>query len=469
MKLKKKVVALMLVFALVVSFAGCGGKDAEVDSGTIEAPTDGFSWDMASGEKITVMFNQHPYAESIITKISEFEELTGIKVEHSLTPEENYFDKLTIALSSQSGEPDLFMTGVYQLWEYAPAGYVQDLDEFLNNPDFVDPAYNVDDFYEGIIGGLRWDMVAGHKVGNGPLWALPLGFESNVLAYNKKLFDEKGYDVPETMEELLAVCEEIGSFDGESTYPLAIRGARNWGTIHPGYMTTYSNYGAVDFTIEDGRLVSQVNSPEAVAMTEMWVDLIKAGGAPGWSSYTWYQAGADFGAGQAAMLFDATCNGYFQNPEGASKEAGNLAWCPPPLPEGKSEINANLWTWSMGINANSKHKTAAWLFLQYFTSPEYQKYSILEGNCVDPPRKSVFEDPEVQAMIGSNTGYLETFELSVPGTTIQFTPQPHFFQTTTEWAATLQDIVAGKYDSVQEGMDALKEKMDEIVKDVPVE
>lgn len=93
----------------------------------------------------------------------------------------------------------------------------------------------------------------------------------------------------------------------------------------------------------------------------------------------------------------------------------------------------------------------------------------MEGNAVDPPRKSVFESPEVQAVLARNTGYVDTFNATVPGTTIQFTPQPHFFQTTTEWAATLQDIVAGKYSSVQDAMDQLKTKMDKIVEDVEAE
>ncbi len=463
-------VSVLIVLVLSFNMMGCSKPADEADSSGDAAPAvEGFSWDMASGSTIKVMFNQHPYAEAIIKKIPEFTEETGIEVEYSLTPEENYFDKLTIALNSRSGDPDLFMTGAYQIWEYAPAGYTANLDQFLDDPNMVDSGYNVGDFYEGIIGGLRWNLKAGHKIGSGPLWALPLGFESNVLAYNKRVFDEKGLKPPTTMEELFDVCEQLKEFEGPGTYPLAIRGARNWGTIHPGYMTTYSNYGAVDFTIEDGKLISQVNSPEAVSMTEMWVDLIEVGGAPSWSSYTWYQAGADFGAGKAAMLFDATCNGYFQNPEGASEEAGNLAWVAPPLPEGKSEINSNLWTWSMAINEASKNKTAAWLFLQYFTSADYQKWSITEGNCVDPPRKSVFESQEVQDVLARNTGYIEAFNATVPGTTIQFTPQPHFFQTTTEWAATLQDIVAGKYDSVQDGMDQLKDKMDQIVEDVEAE
>lgn len=476
MKSRKLTLVLVVLFVCCVgsSLMANGQQDAadsanSVDSVKTEAAKTGFSWDMAEGESIKILFNQHPYAESIIKKIPEFEAATGIKVTYAITPEENYFDKVTTSLNSRSGDPDLFMSGAYQIWEYAVPGYVQELDEFLNDPNLVSPDYDFEDFYPGVISSLKWDLVPGHKVGSGKLWALPLGFETNSLAYNKRIFDERGLEPPKTMEELEILCEKLQEFDGPGTYALALRGSRGWGTIHAGYMTTYSNYGAVDFEIEDGKLVSKVNSPEAVKMTEDWVNLIKKGGSPTWASYTWYQAGADLGAGKAAMLFDADCNGYFQNPQGASQEAGNIAWVHAPLPEGKTEVNANLWTWAMAINKASKHKTASWLFLQYFTSKDFNQWASTVGKTVDPARKSVFESAEFANVLSKSTGYAQAFEDSVAGTTIQFTPQPHFFETTTEWAATLQDIVSGKYPSVQAGLDQLKKKVDRIVSDIEVE
>ena len=42
----------------------------------------------------------------------KFKELTGIDVKYELTPEENYFDKVTTQLSAGTGVPDVFMTGV---------------------------------------------------------------------------------------------------------------------------------------------------------------------------------------------------------------------------------------------------------------------------------------------------------------------------------------------------------------------
>lgn len=476
----QKIITLTLAIAMILSLAACGGSTATTAApaatttaaaaggGETSAAAAGFDWKQQDGSKLRVMFNQHPYAEAIIQKIPDFTALTGIEVEYSLTPEENYFDKVTTALNSKSGDPDIFMTGAYQVWEYAPAGYVEDLSTYINDAGKTSPDYDFADFYPGIVGSLQWDLVAGHKTGSGPQWALPLGFEMYSLAYNKTVFADLGLTPPKTMAELKALLPKLKEFNGPGSYALAIRGSRNWATIHPGYMTTYASYGAQDFVVEGNKLVSKVNSPEAVAMTDEWVQMIKDGGAPSWSSYTWYQAGADLGAGKAAMLYDADCNGYFQNVEGASQEAGDIAWVPAPLPEGKSDIYSNMWTWAIAMNSSSKNKDAAWLFMQYFTSKEYTQWASVNAKVVDPARKSVFESAEFQAVLDKAEGFAATFDAQIANTGIQFTPQPHFFETTTEWAATLQDIVGGKYKSTQEAMDALKKKMDEIVSDVEV-
>lgn len=234
-------------------------------------------------------------------------------------------------------------------------------------------------------------------------------------------------------------------------------------------MTLFATWGAQDFAIENGRLVCKLDSPEAIEMTDYWVKLIKAGGSPQWSTYTWYQAGADLGAGKAAMLFDATCNGYFQNVEGASAESGNLAWVDTPLPPGKTVSRSNVWVWSLAMNADSKNKDAAWYFIQYFTSPEYMIWSGTEGDCADAPRASVAESDEYLKVVGKAHGYLEALSDGLPNATIQFTPQPYFFETTTEWAATLQDLVGEKYESTEQAMKELTEKLNNIVADIPVQ
>ena len=450
----RKLLAVVMVCAFTVAVAAAGE----------------FNWRQCEGQTVKVMLGQHPYAEGILKKIAEFEKLTGIKVEHTTIPEENYMDKLATSVSSRSGDPDVFMSGAYQAWEYAPAGYLTDLDEFIENAAVTAADYDAGDFFEGILGSMRWDLVPGHKVGTGKLWGIPVGFETNCLSYNKELFAKHNIAVPTTPEELYAAARKLQKFEGEGTYGMAVRGTRNWATVNTGYLTTFANYGAVDMAIENGRLVSKLDSPEAVKMTDDWVKMIRESGTPAWASYTWYQCAADLGARKAAILFDADILGYFTNFPGESSQAGKIASAAPVKPANSTKpLTANLWAWALSMNNYSKVKDAGWLFIQYFTGKDFLTFSVLDWKSVDTPRKSVFNNPAFQEKMRSMDGYVEMFEKTIPGATILFTPNPYHFEVTTEWAATLQDLVAGKYSSTEAAMKELKAKIDGILEDIDAE
>lgn len=439
-------IAIALVLVFTIAGCGGGGKKTETpqDKTAKQEQASGgkFDWKMASGATINVMLNKHPYADAIIEKLPEFEQKTGIKVNYSVTPEENFFDKVTTALNAKNGNPDVFMTGSYQLWEYATAGYVEPLDSYINDPGKTDPNWDLSDFYEGIINGDRWDLKPGHPVGTGNLWAVPLGFETNTLMYNKRAFEKAGIkEPPKTFDELVEVAKKLNGWNGPGSYGIAVRGTRSWATIHPGYMTAFYLNGAKDFAIENGKLVSKLDSPEAIEITKKFTDMIKAAGPKDWTNYTWYQVGTDLGAGKAAMIYDADILGFFQNVPGSSAEAGNIAWAPPPKLKDDVPLGANEWIWSIAMNSSSKNKQAAWIFMQYFTSKEHTLWGATEAKVVDPVRKSVWANPKFIERMKTQTGYVETFQTIIDNTGIKFTPQPEFFNTTTEWAATLQKIV----------------------------
>ncbi len=482
----KQGVSLFLVLTLAIGmFAGCGGS-AQTPPSSSAAPgaspaapqsniadvqqqaqsSGDFDWKQYEGTTVKVSFVQHTVADAIVSKLPEFTEKTGIKVEYSITPEASYFDKLSTSLSSRSGDPDLFMSGAYQLWDYSTAGFVEDLDNFLQDASKITSDYDFEDIVPSAVAALKWNGIPGYPVGEGAQLALPLAFEIYSLAYNTRAFAENNLEVPKTYEDLLKVCDALRGWNGPGSYAIALRGARDWGTIHPGYMSTYANFGAVDFAQQDDKLVSMVNSPEAIAMTEFWVELIKRGGSSSWSNYTWYEAGADLGAGKAAMMFDADNNGIHQNWDGASQEAGNIAWTVMPVAKEGDTPNSNYWTWAMAMNSASKNKDAAWMFLMYFTSKEFAHYASVDMNSLDPARTSVWDSDAFKSKMAKQPGYIETYNATIDSTTILFTPQPYFFETTTEWAATLQDIVAGQYSSVEEGMNALKAKIDKAVSDI---
>ena len=86
-----------------------------------------FDWQKHSGTSIKLLLNKHPYTDALLAHLGEFTASTGIDVTYDVFPEDEYFDKVTISLSSKSPEYSVFMTGAYQVWQYAPPGFMEDL------------------------------------------------------------------------------------------------------------------------------------------------------------------------------------------------------------------------------------------------------------------------------------------------------------------------------------------------------
>ncbi|WP_293910518.1 sugar ABC transporter substrate-binding protein [Deinococcus sp.] len=408
------------------------------------ASAQGVNWKQATGQSISVMLNQHPYQAAMVKKIKAFTALTGITVDYTVTPEENYFGKVSAALKAKDGSADVFMTGIYQSWDYATAGQMEPLDKYMNNPKLTQASWDAKDFFPGVLSAGKWNLKLGSPTGSGSQWVLPLGFESNTLSYNKKYFDSKGLKPPKTLDELSALAIKLKGWNGPGSYGLAVRGTLSWATIHPGYMTAFNAAGNRDFVVQGNKLVSGLDTPAAIAFTKTWADMIRDGGPPNWQNYTWYQASTDLGAGKAAMMFDADNAAFTQNVPGNSKEAGNIAWALPPVGTGRP--TANEWIWGIGMNAASQHKTAAWLFMQYFTSPSYQLQAALNDATMNPPRRSVWANSKFTRSLSGFSGYTDSFYEYVRGTSIKFTPQPYFFETTTDWSQALRSIVLDKAD-----------------------
>ncbi len=426
----------------------------------------GFDWKKFSGSSLKLLLNQHPYQQALVGELPKFEELTGIKVTYDVFPEQNYFDKVTIDLSAgASSTYDVFMTGAYMIWQYAPAKWMEPLEPYITDKAKTNPDYNFDDIFPDLRNSEKWNLQPGRaNLGQGSQYAIPWGYEANALMYRKDIFDKNKLKVPTTLDELVSTAKKLKELNPNMA-GIVVRGSLNWATIHPGFMTMYSSYGCKDY---DDKMHPQMNSDCAVEVTKKWVDMIKNAGPQAWTTYTWYQAGSDFGAGKAAMMFDADILGYFQNqPDTAAKEVlGNVAWAPGPLgPDGK--LRTNIWIWSLAMNAGSKKKDAAWMFMQWATGKDFLTTGAVKYNMVNPVRKAIWDNKDFQAKMGKQTDYLKTFNtISANDSKIQFTPQPMFFETTTEWAQALQDIYAGQ--DAKKRLDQLVDKLTGMLKDAGI-
>ena len=425
-----------------------------------------FDWQAHSGKSVKLLLNKHPYTDAMTANLDAFKALTGMDVTYDVFPEDVYFDKVTAALSSGSSEYDAFMTGAYMTWTYGPAGWVVDHNEWIQDSSKTSPTYNWDDMLEGVRKSCAWNGRPGGELGSedAKQWCIPWGYEQNNLSYNAAMMSQIGADVPTNMDELVSVAAKAQS-DLDGVYGIGVRGSRSWATIHPGFLSGYANYGQSDLNVsEDGKLSAAMNTATSREFHEKWVGMIQDSGAADWSTHTWYQVGTDLGAGKSAMIYDADILGYFMN-GGGNAMAGELAYAPFAANPAASAPTPNIWIWSLAMSKFSKDLDAAWYFVQWASSQEHGLFGAQQMDFVNPVRASVWADEMFRDRIASSyPGYVEMHDISAPGASIKFTAQPLFFDLTTEWAASLQKMVA-KEVPVDEGLDQLAASVDRQLKD----
>ncbi len=425
-----------------------------------------FDWMKFKGTTVKLLLNKHPYTDAMVANLENFKAMTGMDVKYDVFPEDVYFDKVTAALASGSTEYDAFMTGAYMTWTYGPAGWCEDLNQWITDAEKTNPLYAFGDFLPGVIKSCAWNGVPGGALGSDDAkqWSVPLAYEQNNLTYNKRIFDANGLKVPTNIDELLDTAKAAKAVMNGG-YGVGVRGSRSWATIHPGFLSGYSNFDQKDLTVAvDGKLSAAMNTDVSKAYHAKWVQMIQDSGAPDWSTHTWYQVGTDLGAGKSAIIFDADILGYFMNGTG-NAEAGNLAFAGFAANPDATAPTPNIWIWALAMSSFSAQKDAAWYFMQWATGPEHGLFGAQKMDLVNPARASGWADGVFRDKLSkSYPGYVEMHDASAPGASIKFTPQPLFFDLTTEWAATLQKMV-GKEVPVDEGLDILAESVNRQLKE----
>jgi multiple sugar transport system substrate-binding protein len=398
------------------------------------------NWRQAEGQKLTIGLNKHPYTESLLPLIGEFEALTGIKVDYLILPENEYGAKLTADLSQQRGEFTVIMAGAMRNWGYVPPGWMVPLDDFLKNPKLTDPAwYKMDDFFPGLIAANRWNGKFATGTGEGPLWSIPVMSESYILAYRKDLFDQHKIKVPRTYEELAEAARQVkqkAGIDG-----LVARGTANFPTIATGYLSGVKSYTDGKWAELDEKMNAQFNDPRVVKFSQVWTDMLRESGPANWANMTWYDAMETFSAGQAGMYPD--CDFFaatYEDPK-KSKVAGKVGYALLPAGPGGSTYSG-LFTWALGMSKATKNKEAAWLFIQWATSPRTLLNATVEYKNYNPTRISVMNDPRTQKVMGGwgNGEYLRTVQENLKTARIAWVPNPERPRLGDTWARALHEM-----------------------------
>ncbi|MGX1410395.1 hypothetical protein [Bradyrhizobium elkanii] len=156
--------------------------------GFTQVEADEINWRQFEGSSIVWAYDIHPYADAVVAQLPEFEKLTGIKVTPELYPDDAYWNKLTIQLSTKSPIWDVVGTGIQPAWDLAPGQLLEPLDRYLNDPKLTGVGYDYQDFFPALRNALTWKVKEGQiEPGGGQVWAIAHGFE------NIQLFLPQGY------------------------------------------------------------------------------------------------------------------------------------------------------------------------------------------------------------------------------------------------------------------------------------
>ncbi|MCB6415648.1 extracellular solute-binding protein [Faecalimonas umbilicata] len=209
----------VLAAAMAVLLTACGVKSTEVTT--------------SSDEKIITYWNigtEGADKEVFQYAVDEYNKNTesGYTVESISEQNDNYKEKLIVAMSS--GEcPDMYTSwSGGPMIEYIEAGFAQPLDELYEK-------YGLKEKY--------MDAALAQATYDGKLYAVPVYNVSLAgIFYNKEIFERYNLEVPSTVSELEAICDRLLE---EGIIPFALANAPKWtGSMY--YQCLATRYGGLE-------------------------------------------------------------------------------------------------------------------------------------------------------------------------------------------------------------------------------
>ncbi len=182
-----KLMSLSLAVVMSVSLAACGSGGGESEGGSDSDKTITY-WNIGTegADKAALEYAVNAFNENTDS---------GYQVEMVAIQNDNYKERLVVAMSS--GEcPDM-----YTSWSGGP------MNEYIDS-GFAQP---VDDLYEEYgLNDIFMEAATAQASYNGHIYAVPTYNVSLAgIFYNTEIFDEYNLEVPTTLSELEAVCDTL--------------------------------------------------------------------------------------------------------------------------------------------------------------------------------------------------------------------------------------------------------------------
>ena len=336
----------ILTAGLLLLTAGCSGAGSTGGSGS------------SADNTITALMVGNPQMEDIQKLTADnFTKQTGIKVKFTILPENELRDKVTQDVANQGGQYDVATVGAYEVPIWAKNGWLRE----LSTQAQADTNYDAADLLKPMVQSLTGD--------DGKMYAAPFYGESSFLMYNKDLFTAKGLTMPEhpTWAQVADFAAKLDD-KGKGVAGICLRGLPGWGELFAPLTTVVNTWGGTWFEKD---WTPKVNAPEFKAATQFYVDLVRKYGESGAPQSGFTECLNTFGQGKAAMWYDATsAAGTLEDPS-ASKVAGKVGYVYAPV--NKTEYSGWLWTWAWAMPKTTKKADAAWKFISWATSKDYEQ------------------------------------------------------------------------------------------------
>lgn len=346
----------------------------------------------ASGGTVTVAVVSNPLItnQMIPLTASVFEKQNpGIQVKFATYTEGDLRAAIEKDVSTHSNAFNVIMIGPYEAPLFAKNGWLTDLSkQYINS----DASYDASDLLPPIAKSLSY---------KGDLYAVPFYGESSMLYYRKDMFAQAGLTMPQhptwaQVQSFAAKLNQPGKVSG-----ICLRGLAGWGDNMAALDTVVNTFGGEWFNMN---WQPQLTSPAFEQATNFYVNLVRKYGEPGASADSFNQLLTLYGQGKCAMWYDATvaATSIATTYPSAYGQTG-YAFAPTNL----TKSSGWLWTWSLGVPQGTANSGAAWKFVSWATSKQYdQLVAAKYGWSAVPPgtRTSLYNTPQYQQQAGPFAG-----------------------------------------------------------------
>jgi len=453
----RRLTLFIVVVVISLVFVGVTFTFAEDKTIAKELGYDG-QWKQYPGTEITVCVEEVPMFFYVTEKLPEFEKLTGIKAKIEILPEISLRQKVLLDLAMQNGYYDVIGADMVDVSQYAKAGFLCPLDEFIENPKLTNKkVLDMDDFFENYMEGLTVDS---------KLYGFPTYIDGLMLMYRKDIFMNYGISSPpKTWEEYYEDAKKLTldtNNDGKiDLYGTALRCKRGMNSNIYIWTSIFRSHGGEFF---DKNMKPQVNSEAGIKATNYYVKLLTETAPLDIVNYGWSEVESAMEQGKVAMIIDAYDFPARMEDPSMSTVVGKLGYDVIPAGDvvwrGKKNI-PSMYTLGVTISKYSKNKEAAWMFIKWITSKKLADETADKGAYSWLIRKSTLYSDKYK---NTNATYWDALNQSIPLSDAHYRPLiPEWREVEDVLSVAISEVLTGTK-TAKNALDGANETIFEIIK-----